>query len=127
MPATVSLRSSDLRLEPLAARERQQLIGQLCAAFGGRAHIAEALRELAVDTRRGEPFFEKADIAEHHGEQIVEVVGDPGGELADGFEPLHLPQRRFDALALLDLREQLAVGRGQLCGALLRRAIPAPR
>ena len=38
-------------------------------------------------------------------------MGNPGGELADGFEPLHLPQGGFHALALLDLGEQLAVGR----------------
>ena len=107
------------RLETLAARKRQQLIGQLCAAFGGRAHIAEALREPAVDTRRGESFFQKADIAEHHGQEVVEVMGNPGGELADGFEPLHLPQGGLHALALLDLGKQLAVGRRQLCGALL--------
>ena len=99
-----------MRLEPLAARERQQLIGQLGAALGGRAHVAEPLRELAVDAGSREPLFEEADVAEHDGEQIVEVVRHAGGELADRLEPLHLAQRRLDALALLDLSKQLAIG-----------------
>jgi hypothetical protein len=88
-------------------------------ALGRRAHVAQALRQLAVDLRGGESLFQEADVAEHHGEQVVEVVCDAGGELAHRLQPLHLPQGGLDPLALLDLREQLAVRRGELGGALL--------
>ena len=95
MPTTVSLRSSATRLEPLTAREREQLVGELGAALGGGAHIAEPLREPAVDARGREPLLQELDIAEHHGQKVVEVVRDAGGQLADRLQPLHLPQGRF--------------------------------
>ena len=81
--------------------------------------MAEALLHLAIDAGGGELPIEEADIAEHHGQQVVEVVGNSGGELADRFEPLHLAQRRLDALALLHLAHKLTVGGGQFCGPLL--------
>ena len=52
------------------------------------------------------------------GQQIVEVVRDAAGQLADGLHLLRLAQRRRHALALLDLGAQLAVGGGELAGAL---------
>ncbi len=63
------------RLEPLTAREREQLIGQLRAAFGSNAHVTKALHQLAVDARGGKALFEEPDIAEHDGEEIIEIVG----------------------------------------------------
>ncbi len=104
------------RLEPLTAREGQQLVGELRAAFRGRPHIADPLGQPAVDARGRKSPFNEPDVAQHHGEKIVEVVGDSGRELADGLQSLHLPQGRFDALAFLDLPEQLAIGRRQLRG-----------
>jgi hypothetical protein len=77
MLATVSLRSSNNRLETLAAGERQQLIGQLRAALRRRAHIAESLRHPTVDASGGKSFLQKADIAEYDGEKVVEIMRHP--------------------------------------------------
>jgi hypothetical protein len=108
------------RLEPLAARERQHLVGQLGAALGGGAHMVEPALDLAVDARGGELAVEEADIAEHDGQEVVEVVRHAGGELADRLEPLHLAQRRLDALALLHLAAATGGSRWQA-----RRYAPA--
>ena len=116
----VSLRSSARGSSRCRRENDEQLIGQLGAALGGRPHVAEPLHQLAVDARLPPaPFSRKRDVAQHDGQQIVEVVRDAGGELPDRLQPLHLPQRRFDPLALLDLRQQLAVRGRQLGGALL--------
>jgi len=122
-----SLRSSETRLEPLTAREGQQLIGKLRAAFRRRPHIADPLGQPAVDARGRKSPFNEADVAQHHGEKIVEVMGDPRRELADGLQSLHLPQCRFDALAFLDLPEQLAIGRRQFRGPFVDPRPPDPR
>jgi hypothetical protein len=107
------------RLEPLPARKRQQLIRQLGPALGGRAHVAEALREPTVDARRGHASFQESEVAEYDGQKIVEVMRHPRRQLADGFQPLHLAQRGLHAFALLDLIEELPVGGGKLGGAFL--------
>src|SRR6185312_6820989 len=86
---------------------------------GRRAHVSQALRGLAVDAGLVERALDEADIAEDDREQIVEVMSDARGELADRLEPLHLSQRRLDALSLLDLGQELAVGGGELTGAVL--------
>jgi hypothetical protein len=65
------------RLEPLAAGEGEELIGQLCAALGCGAHVAEALSEPTIHAGGGKSFFQKADIAEHDGQKVVEVMRHP--------------------------------------------------
>src|ERR1051325_1675532 len=95
--------SAAARPEPRAARERQHLVGQFGPALSARAHVAKPLLHLAVDSRGGDLALEKADVAEHHRQQIVEVMRHARGELADGLEPLHLAQCGLDALALLHL------------------------
>jgi hypothetical protein len=107
--------------QPLPARKRQQLLGQLGAALGGAHGIAhEPVLTLAFD-----PMREQIEIADHGGEQVVEVVRDAAGELTDGFHLLRLQQDRLGALALADLRHQAVVGLGQLAGALLHPALEA--
>ena len=86
-----------LRLQRLAAGERQQLPGQFGRAFDGfgdRVDIAAA------------PLFRQFAAAQEigggadDGQEVVEVVRDAAGELADGFHLLRLAQR-FLALAAL--------------------------
>jgi hypothetical protein len=64
----------------------------------------------------GQLALEEAGAGENHRQQVVEVVGHPGGELANRFQPLHLLQRGLDALALGDLLAQAFVGLGQVQG-----------
>ena len=61
----------------------------------------------------GRALFHEAEIAKDHGQQIVEIVGDARGQLADRLQALHLPQGRLDVFALLDLIDELTIGCGQ--------------
>ena len=86
-----------LRFQWLPAGKRQQLRGQFrCPfhGFGNRVDIAAAalLRQLAAAKEIGRGTDD--------GQEIVEVVRDAAGELADGLHLLRLPQR-FLALAAL--------------------------
>ena len=86
-----------LRLQRLPAGKRQQLRGQLGGAlhgFGDRVDVAAAplLRQFAAAQEVGRGADD--------GQEIVEIVRDAAGELADRFHLLRLPQR-FLALAAL--------------------------
>jgi hypothetical protein len=48
---------------------------------------APELLRIAVLRQRGQ-FFEHLQVALDHGEQVVEVVRNAAGELADAFQPL---------------------------------------
>ena len=63
-----------------------------------------------------ETRLDERDVAQHDGQQIVEVVRNPRGELAHCLEPLHLSERALNFLTLLDLRQQLAIGGSQFGG-----------
>src|SRR5262249_47820698 len=93
------------RFEALPAREGEQLVGQLRAAFGRAAHVDETPGQIAVYPRGRDAPLDKFEIAQHDGQQVVEIMRDAGGELTDSLETLHLPQRRLDVFALLDLRQ----------------------
>jgi len=88
------------RAHGLAPREREQLVREPRRALAGLADLAHvalvvgALGCAAGDERR---------VAEDDGEQVVEVVRDPAGELAEALEPLRLLQLHLQAL-LLDHR-----------------------
>ena len=56
--------------------------------------------------------------ADHRGQQIVEIVGDAAGELADRLHLLRLAQRLLGALALADLGLQPVERGAQIGGAL---------
>ena len=83
------------RIERLLPGERQQPFGQGRGALGAVHRIADALGEFQV--RRIGPGFEQAlrrlQIADDDGEQVVEIMGDAAGQVADGIELLRLPQR----------------------------------
>ena len=57
-------------------------------------------------------------IAGDNGQQIVEVVRDTAGKLANGFHFLRLDKRRLGALTLGHLLHQQVVGSGEFVGAL---------
>ena len=77
---------------------------------------------LARERRRfGDAALEQLQIADHDAEQIVEVVRDAAGELADRFHLLRLQQPRFEALLLgqvVDDREEADAPRrsAPICG-----------
>ena len=60
----------------------------------------------SAPARRGSRADQAAQalgVAAHHHQEVVEVVGDAAGELADRLEPLRLLQRRLGRLAALQL------------------------
>ena len=59
--------------------------------------------------------LDQADAAEHRGEQIVEVVGDAAGQLADRVHLARLQQLVLELLAVGDVEQ----GAGELRVALL--------
>ena len=93
-------RVDDLRRDDLAAAEHQQLAGERGGAVGGAADLLDVVahgvvgRELALG---------EADAGEDHRQQVVEVVRDAAGELADALQALGLGQ------ALLELGAPLGV------------------
>ena len=87
------------RLQHLPPREGEQLAGEALAALRRVGDGVEQLQLLLVADVAAQPVHAAAD--DH--EQVVEVVGDAAGQLADGFEPLRLPQRAFRRLAAVGL------------------------
>ena len=80
-----------IRLQHLAPRKGQQLARQLGAAPGGARRGADELLAVRVVGERGK-LLEHLQIALDDGEQVVEVVRDAAGQLADAFEPLRVAQ-----------------------------------
>jgi hypothetical protein len=62
-----------------------------------------------------------------HGQQIVEIVGNAAGELAQRLHLLRLAKLLLGLGALLDLDLELAIGFGQGAGAKLELAIDSPQ
>ena len=81
-----NIQVDDLRFERLAARECQHLGGQLPAHFRG-LHGLPRKDGLAV---AGQVWFQHLQIANNHGEQIVEVMRDAAGKLADRLHLMRL-------------------------------------
>ncbi len=85
----------------LLAAEREELPRQRGRALGGPADLGD-LREggLAQRTLRQE-----LGVAKDRGEEVIEVVCDPAGELADSFHPGRLPLPRLipDPLSVVQL------------------------
>ena len=91
------LTSTALRIERLSPREGEQALGQLRGALGAGQRIVER----AFGARFDDAALGDAEIADDDGEQIVEVVRDAAGQLADGFHLLRLPQRLLGQFAPL--------------------------
>ena len=88
------------RMEHLFAAERQQLPGQGGRALARLDHFDHVGAARIV---RGERVDDEVREAEDRGQQIVEVVGDAAGELADGLHFLRLTELRFEGLPLADV------------------------
>ena len=72
--------------------------------------------------RQRQPPLDQADAAEHGGEQIVEIVGDAAGQLADRVHLAGLEQLLLELLALGDVEQ----GAGILRRPSVRRRAAAP-
>ncbi|MFT3915606.1 MAG: hypothetical protein QM704_16275 [Anaeromyxobacteraceae bacterium] len=94
-----------LQLEALAAAEGEHLRGEGAGALGG---VGDRLEVLVRRMGLGEAVLHEARADEDRGEEVVEVVGDPAREAADGLEPLGLLEPEAQPLALLNLPAERA-------------------
>ena len=85
------------RAKHLPPAERQQALRQFGAALAG---LPISSASCFRSCRAFSCSLEKFGIADDHGQQIVEVVGDAAGELADGLHLLRLDELLLGALAL---------------------------
>src|SRR5438046_1497273 len=93
--------------------------------LGACRRVADDVELLAVWTPRWLVEQEQLDRAEDRGEDVVEIVGDPTGEPAHGFDSLRVPQLLLQAPALAAPDRPLdGPGDG---GDQARAAAPAPR
>ena len=100
MCAMTWLRSTVVRHRRLAAAEGQQLLRQRRRAIGGAAHFDRGGVQRGVRRR----FLDQlVAVAEQHGDQVVEVVRDAGGEAADGLHLLRLAQLGLEPIALAEV------------------------
>ena len=90
MSLTRRERFDHLRLQRLAAGEGEQLAGQLGGALGAvkMAFFSRGSARASLGHRRAEQL----EVAADHLQQVVEVVGDAAGELADRLHPLGFAQ-----------------------------------
>src|SRR6478752_6355706 len=95
------------RLQDLAAREREQLVGELGTAARRARRGADELLAVRIARERGQ-LLEDLQVALDDGEQVVEVVGDAAGQLADAFEPLRVAQVLLRLNALQAAGEKVA-------------------
>ncbi len=77
-----------LRMEVLPTRKGQELSRQTLAALGRMPDGGELkLQPVVID-----PAHQQVDVSEDHGQQVVKVMRDAPGELADGLHFLRLHQ-----------------------------------
>ena len=91
----------DLRVGDVAAAEDQKLTRQRRAPLGGGADLGEVRLHRAV---LGKLLGNERRVVEDHGEQVVEVVSDAAGELADRLHPAGAVERRLQACLALRRR-----------------------
>ena len=96
--------------DPLDPRESEQLAGQLGAAPGRfERGLGDPLEPRVLD-----PRGDHLQPAHDRGEEIVEIVGDAAGELADRLHLLGLAERLLRLQALADLRLQPVEGGAEI-------------
>ena len=89
----------------MTTAERQQLLRQAGGALGGAPDLGGRM----LPIRPGRHLFDQlVAVAQQDGDQVVEVVGDAGGEAADGLHLLRLAQLVLQPVALA----QVARNRG---------------
>ncbi len=107
----------DLGLNDLAAREREQLMGEVRSALPGEADLLDVFARappafVAVDPqRRVEVVRDEGRVVDDHREQVVEVVGDASRQLAEALQPLRLVQLVVKPLPLCIGLQALALVR----------------
>ena len=103
----------DPRLQRLLARERQQLAHQIGGAVGVLLDLHDVGKGRVARPRTQQQQVAKAD---HRGQQIVEIMRDPAGELADRLHLLRLHELSFETFLLGDVdqvqHQAAAVGVG---------------
>ena len=100
-------------VQRLLAGKRQQAIGQR-RGTARRTQCGVGEAQHAVAAAFDDALFHKLDAGDDAGEQVVEVVGDAAGQLAEGIHLLRLQQLLFGTRALGHLMGQLAGGGGDL-------------
>ncbi len=103
------------RAQILLPRERQQALGQRGAALGA---LHRALDQAVQPRIVGDALAQQIEIAHHRHQEIVEIMRDAAGELADRLHLLRLPQLLLCLFARGDFLHQLG---GALLDALFQR------
>ena len=98
MPLRRSFRSKTSRLERLAPGEGEEAAGQVLGVLGRLDEPFQHHRAAVLGQPRA---FQELRPAGDHLEDVVEVVGDAAGELADGLQLLALAQSLLGAALLL--------------------------
>ena len=89
-----------LSFEHLFATEHEQLPDEFCRAFGRGADLFQ--RPFRVGARRS-AVEQNPGVSLNDGQDVVDVVGDAGGQLADTLHFLGLPKLRLQAQPLRDV------------------------
>ena len=89
MPSIKVFKSTGYRTQILLARKRQQPLGQRSAALGALQGAIDQTMQLGIVRHA---LAQQIEIAHHGHQQVVEVVRDAAGELADRLHLLRLPQ-----------------------------------
>src|SRR3546814_3496351 len=92
------------------------------------------ISDWSSDVCSSDLFEQQVEVADDNGQQIVEVVCQPAGELTDGLHPLGLSELSLERLALADIADDRHEGGiavlddlddGRLGGELLAVLAPA--
>ena len=92
-----------LRSRGLLPREGQQLTRQGGSTFGGELDLSKGFGDVGVQIALGQ--LERG-VAMNDREQVIEVVGDPGSQLAKGFHLLGLAQLGLELLLIRDVQQR---------------------
>ena len=90
----------------MLAREGEQILGQAGTSLSGAASVGD-MTQRSIGSAAAEPQLREFQIADHRGQQIVEVVRDAAGQLTNRLHFLRLVQRLLGLASLLGLARQL--------------------
>ena len=90
MPRISSATSTVAGLQVLLPREGEQALGQRGAPLGPLDRAVDQARRPAAASRQA--LAQQLEVAEHGRQQVVEVVRDAAGELADRLHLLRLAE-----------------------------------
>src|SRR5260370_39897872 len=89
--------------ERLPATESEKLLSQSGRTGGGGANFRDVISEGALDLALVQ---KQIAITENGGEKIVEIVGEPGGKLAERFHFLRAAELSLQLFAGVDIHER---------------------